>query len=400
VVVVVEENHTYSEIIGNPAAPYINSLTNDGHGALFTQSYGVTHPSQPNYLDLFAGSNQGLTTDTLPTHTPFSTPNLGAELLARGRSFTGYAEGLSPTATSGVRTPWVDWVGTGINRIPRADSKAFTSFPTAYSALPTMSFVIPSLADDMHDGSIAAGDTWLKDHLGGYVQWAITHNSLLILTFDEGDHVTVPNHIPTIFVGPMVQPGRYSETITHFNVLRTIEAMYGLPFAGASATAAPISNCWTTRTVAAATAAAVPQTLGPALRVVSREATPQTGPGVGDEPAAAKAGGWIPSLMVSLADTAVSMPSAGNAFHEGLAQATETQSIQWADPVFSDPRPGQASGVVWTKKGPTVGRRGTRMLFDRLDDALAAGEPEANRPEVPLAALDGGRSEREVNRSP
>ena len=57
VVIVIEENHSYSEIIGSSAAPYINSLA--AQGALFTQSHATTHPSQPNYLHLFSGSNQG-----------------------------------------------------------------------------------------------------------------------------------------------------------------------------------------------------------------------------------------------------------------------------------------------------------------------------------------------------
>src|SRR5436853_945222 len=77
VVVVMEENHSYSEIIGSSAAPYINGLASQG--ALFTDSYGVEHPSQPNYLDLFSGSNQGITDDSCP-HT-FSAPNLGSELI-------------------------------------------------------------------------------------------------------------------------------------------------------------------------------------------------------------------------------------------------------------------------------------------------------------------------------
>src|SRR5262249_5267358 len=76
VVVVVEENHAYSEIIGSRQAPYINALAHGTHAALFTRSYGVAHPSQPNYLYLFSGSNQGVTNDSQPKSV-FTTPNLG-----------------------------------------------------------------------------------------------------------------------------------------------------------------------------------------------------------------------------------------------------------------------------------------------------------------------------------
>ena len=113
VVIVVEENHSYAEIIGSAAAPYINSLAQQG--ALFTASHGVTHPSEPNYLALFSGSTQGVTDDSCP-HT-FSTANLGSELIAAGGSFIGYSEDLpapgSTVCTSGAyarkHNPWVNF---------------------------------------------------------------------------------------------------------------------------------------------------------------------------------------------------------------------------------------------------------------------------------------------------
>jgi hypothetical protein len=56
VVIVIEENHSFQEIYNSSSAPFINSLVPEG--ALFTQSFAVRHPSEPNYLDLFSGSNQ------------------------------------------------------------------------------------------------------------------------------------------------------------------------------------------------------------------------------------------------------------------------------------------------------------------------------------------------------
>jgi hypothetical protein len=52
------ENHSYGEVIGNHAAPFLNALARGG--ALFTRSQAITHPSQPNYLALFSGSTQGV----------------------------------------------------------------------------------------------------------------------------------------------------------------------------------------------------------------------------------------------------------------------------------------------------------------------------------------------------
>ncbi|PYM18239.1 MAG: hypothetical protein DMD81_06515 [Candidatus Rokuibacteriota bacterium] len=236
------ENHSYSQIIGSASAPYINSLAQQG--ALFTDSHAVTHPSEPNYLAFFSGSTQGLTDDSCP-HT-YSSANLASELIAAGLTFGGYSEDLpsvgSTVCTSGAyarkHNPWVNFTN-----VPSNANMPFTSFPSDPSLLPTVAIVVPNQNNDMHDGTIQQADTWLKQHIDPYLQWAWTHNSLLIVTWDEDDFTSV-NRIPTIFVGPMVQPGQYGETINHYNVLRTLEDMYGLGHAGASATAAPITDIW------------------------------------------------------------------------------------------------------------------------------------------------------------
>lgn len=80
-------------------------------------------------------------------------------------------------------------------------------------------------------------------HLSPYVIWAKTHNSLLVVTFDEDDN-TAANLIPTIFVGPMVKAGKYGEQVTHYRVLRTLDDAFGLGHLGASAAVAPITDVW------------------------------------------------------------------------------------------------------------------------------------------------------------
>src|SRR6476646_9590921 len=95
IVIVVEENHSFEQIVGSASAPYINSLA--ASGALFTNAHAVEHPSQPNYLDLFSGSNQGVTSDACPQS--FSTPNLASELISKGLTFGGYAEDLPDTGS-------------------------------------------------------------------------------------------------------------------------------------------------------------------------------------------------------------------------------------------------------------------------------------------------------------
>jgi len=180
VVILVLENHSITNVLDNPDAPYINSLATAG--ANMVQSYAETHPSQPNYLALFSGSTNGLTDDSCPN--TYATDNLGAQALAAGIGYTGYAESLPSVGYTGCtsgryarkHSPWVNF-----SNVPAASNQPLTSFPTDYPTLPTVSFVIPNLDHDMHDGTIAQGDTWIHDNLDGYVQWAKTHNSLLVL---------------------------------------------------------------------------------------------------------------------------------------------------------------------------------------------------------------------------
>jgi len=283
IVIVVEENKDYGEIIGNKEAPYINNVL-AAEGASFTQFYAEEHFSQGNYYWLFSGANHGIGfTDRIPSAGnpsgyPFTAPNLGQQLIDKGLSFKGYSEGLPRIGFTGEgyglyarkHVPWISF-----SNVPNGNTLAsssnlrfddFPSSPSGYDALPTVAFVIPNLIDDMHDGplsrSIPAGDRWLRKHIDPYYRWAKHHNSLLILTFDENHDrqgyrgLTNPmvdpascagsgschelcldlrNRIVTIFAGAHIKPGRYPEHngITHVNLLRTLEAMYGLSKAGA-----------------------------------------------------------------------------------------------------------------------------------------------------------------------
>lgn len=256
VVVLILENHAYSEIIGSPAAPYINGLVNDSMSALFTASYGLTHPSQPNYIYLFSGANQGVVDNNMPVGIPFTTANLARQLIDAGKTFKTYSEGLPSigydSAASGAyvrkHNPVANWMGAGINQVAPNCNHPFTAFPTSnFASLPTVSFVVPDQNNNMHDGAspanITVSDSWIYTNLNSYIQWAKMNNSLFILTFDE-DNSLSKNHIATIFNGAMVHKASYSNRINHYNILRTIEDMYGLPYAGNAASSSPITYCW------------------------------------------------------------------------------------------------------------------------------------------------------------
>jgi phosphatidylinositol-3-phosphatase len=244
VVIVVEENHAASQIIGNRSAPFLNALA--AGGALMTQSYAVAHPSQPNYLALFAGDTFGVNSDVCPLALG-PAPNLAAELLAAGYSFGGFSEDL-PAVGSTVcsaggyarkHAPWVNFTN-----VPATASMPFTSF-SAGPRMPTVSFVVPNLVDDMHDGSVAQADTWLATNITAYANWAKANHGLLIVTFDEDDEAE-RNQVSTVFYGADVRPGTYDEPINHYSVLSTVEQIYGLPKTGLAASTPPIASIWAT----------------------------------------------------------------------------------------------------------------------------------------------------------
>ena len=262
VVIVIEENKNYEEIIGSGSAPYING-TLAAEGANLTRIFGEEHNSEGNYFWLLSGSNQGVGfVDGIPDsrrnpHYPFTAPNLPQELIAAGRSFKGYSEDLPAIGDTTSRhdlyarkhVPWISFANIPHGaRVEDSSHLRWTDFPSDYSRLPTVAVVVPNLINDMHDGPVAQsvprGDAWLQKYLDGYYQWARTHNSLLILTFDENENplhihqLTDPasveecrqNRIPTLLAGAHVRHGEFSEGkgVTHVNLLRTLESMYGL----------------------------------------------------------------------------------------------------------------------------------------------------------------------------
>ena len=263
VVVVVFENHSFEQIIDTGRAPFIDSLA--GNGALFVNAFAVAHPSQPNYLALFSGSTQSVRDND--THSFPATPNLATALQAANKSFVGYVETGSPPE----HNPWESF--TNVQKVERNLSE----LPKDFTQLPTVAFIIPNLDHDMHgdrrpgnwrswldrfswlkdrlrvlipgltqrldDRLVLDGDTWLKDHLGSYAEWAKMHNSLLIVTFDEDDD-HAGNHIPTIVFGAHVRPDRYTGRITHYNVFSTLLAMNNLPPLATTETSLPITAIW------------------------------------------------------------------------------------------------------------------------------------------------------------
>jgi hypothetical protein len=275
VVIVMEENHSYTEIIQGGAAPYITN-TLIPQGALFTNYFAQYNPSEQNYLEILSGSDQGIGNgDPNPAPgSPFTAANWGGQLPSKGFTFKGYSEGLPSTGYSGPDTgkwvyrhcPWIAFQGTGLNQIPPANNVDFSSFPTDFTTLPTVCMVTPNLDNDMHDGTIQQGDQWLQTNIDAYAQWAKSNNSLLIVVWDEDDG-SQNNQVAMLMVGQIVQAGvQDTQTLNHDSLCQLICDMYGIPPMGGAIGATSITGIWSTT---------VPPTV-----VTPASASPSTVPGL------------------------------------------------------------------------------------------------------------------------
>ena len=233
------ENHSFDQIIGSSDVPLINQLAQQ-HG-LAANFYAESHPSLPNYIAMTSGSTQGISDDDPPSDHPLDVPSIFSLLSAGGsRSLQESMPSNCAKADAGeyaVRhNPQAYYVNLGSDcttyNVPLSD-------PPDVSA--RFTFVTPNLIHDMHDGSVADGDSWLSTFVPKVLaspEYA-AGSTVVFLTWDE-DNLISGNHIPTLVIAPSVAPGTtVSARLDHYAMLRATQEMLGItPLLGAAATAA------------------------------------------------------------------------------------------------------------------------------------------------------------------
>ena len=249
VYVIVMENKEYSSIVGGKSAPYLNSLI--ARYGLATAFYGETHPSEPNYIALTSGGTQGATDDG---DYNLSVNNLFDQVSASGRTWHAYQQGYpgdcftgssSSAVVDGVglsgeyarwHDPAISYTSISGNTAKCANITDLAGFNPAAA---NFEFITPNMINDMHDGTIADGDNFLKAFLPQITGSAAFNNSVVFVTFDEG--TTDDNgggHIATIAITPNMTPGfKATAAYTHYSMLRTIEQAWGMPYLGTAASA-------------------------------------------------------------------------------------------------------------------------------------------------------------------
>jgi len=248
VVMVVEENHSYEQVIGNTNMPYLNGLAQQG--ALAQQYYASAHPSIPNYFDLTTGATQTLD-NNWPG--PLAADNLARELNVAGKPWKVYAEDLPSQGYLGTsmgnyikhHNPFAYFTDVVNDPNQAANIVPFSQFANDLNAgrLPAFSFVIPNLPDDAHscatgvtcddNSMLAYADQWLKNNIAPLLTSPqFQRSGLLLITFDESNLADLRNgggRVPLIAAGPKAKPGAQSSTLyRHENTLKTVCAVLGI----------------------------------------------------------------------------------------------------------------------------------------------------------------------------
>jgi phospholipase C len=258
-----EENHSYGSIIGSSQAPYINSLATEC--GLATNYHNLSHPSLPNYV----GATSGLAVGSLSTFDSDCNPSTSCSTSApsvfgQGESWKAYEETMpsncrkSNSGSYAVRHNPPPYF-TSLTTCATFDVP-FTQLATDLSAgtLPAFSFITPNVQDDMHDGTIAQGDTWLKNNLPAILNSsAYTSGSTAVfITWDEGSGGSTGEncatntsdqscHVVTLVISPSTVAGSTSGTLfNHYSLLGTAEQLLGLPKLGQAASATTLTSAF------------------------------------------------------------------------------------------------------------------------------------------------------------
>lgn len=272
VFIIVMENKNWSQIQGNPDAPYINAvlLPNSSYAQQYFTPPAV-HPSLPNYLWLEAGTNFGILNNNLPSQNHQSTTDhLAAYLENAGVSWKTYQEDIEGTVCplensypyAPKHNPFVyfdDMTDTvdpnSAHCIAHVRPYAELAGDLETDAVAQYNFITPNLCNDMHDtcapisNQIRQGDTWLSEEVPKILSsTAYLNNGALFIVWDEGSSGS-DEPIPMILLSPLAKGNGYSNCIyyTHGSLLRTIQEIFNaLPLLGDAANQDDLSDLFAT----------------------------------------------------------------------------------------------------------------------------------------------------------
>jgi acid phosphatase len=342
VVVVMEENHNYSSVIGNTSMPYLNSLASQN--GLATQYFANTHPSIGNYFMLTTGQ---VVTNNDALNSTVNVDNIVRHLLTAGKTWKSYAESLPSVGYTGndiypyfrhhnPLSYFSDVVNSSVQKLNLVPFSHFAG-DLANNQLPDFSFIAPNVNHDGHDcpngptgctdtQKLATADSWLKTNIAPLLaNPAFQQDGILIIVFDESvdtDTAHGGGHIAAVMVGPGVKKGFKSAALyQHQNVLRTaLDALGVTTYPGATSTAANMADLFGTTTPPANCTAG---TTGVTV------CSPRSGSTSGSPvkfTAAAKSSNPIMTMRIYI-DNIAKFSSGGNSLNTSIAIAAGTHSV-------------------------------------------------------------------------
>lgn len=252
VAVIMLENKGYAATLGSCGAdPYLCGLASTY--ASVTGWTGVTHPSEPNYVAFESGSVGACTGDTSCPAFSVTRQDLGGQLSAAGIPWVSWQESM-PSAcftgqTSGNYALKHSFGGffaddkTPCRIDPYPGSASAVGTLTGASA-PDFVWITPNLVHDMHSGSVAAGDAWLKANVAPLLasSWFTNFDSTVVITMDEGDPGCC-NAVPMVVISNNAKgTGNVSKPGNHYGTLRTIEEAFGLSLLGSASGGTDLSS--------------------------------------------------------------------------------------------------------------------------------------------------------------
>jgi hypothetical protein len=263
VFLVVLENHSFGQVIGNPAMPYLNGLAT-AH-SLAADYFANAHPSIPNYFMLTTGNLETLDDNFTGT---ISDDNIVRALTGAGKTWKAYVESIPSVGYTGPNAgtylkrhnPFSYLSDVAKSPAQAANMVPFSQLSTDLNAgsLPNFVYIVPNSQNDAHDcpggGSsctddqeLAAADAWLKANIDPVINSPKFGNSVLIITFDESvatDFTNGGGQVATVLVGPRVKTGFRSSTMyQHQSLLHTMLQLLNVnDMPGASAVAASMGE--------------------------------------------------------------------------------------------------------------------------------------------------------------
>ncbi len=263
VFLVVEENHSFSDVIGNSNMPYLNSLASAN--SLATQYYADAHPSLPNYFELTTGEGTSITGTLGDSFAGVVTQdNVVRALTAAGKTWKSYAESLPSPGYLGTdsgaylrrHNPFSYFSDVQNSSSQASNIVPFTQLATdmSHNALPDYGFIAPNVNNDAHncppgmttcsdEQKLANADQWLSNNIGPLLANPAFQNSLLIVAFDEAEDTDITHgggHVAIVIVSSQAKTGFQSTTLyQHESTLRLMMEGLGVTDLPGGAASAP-----------------------------------------------------------------------------------------------------------------------------------------------------------------